>query len=83
MHEAGSVYSNPITYYHFPFEYYTSVHFGLLHIIHISLFGKSSKLSRADFFTSRGTCIFGMHTYTYLFYKTYLIIVSVFEIEVG
>ena len=31
------------------FGYYTSVHFELLHLVHISLFGKSSQLSHVDF----------------------------------
>ena len=31
------------------FGYYTFFHFGLLHLLHISLFGKSFLLSHVDF----------------------------------
>ena len=35
----GYVYSIWSTYYHFPFGYFISVHFGLIHLIHISFLG--------------------------------------------
>ena len=47
IHEAGYVYSIWSTTSHF--GYYTSVPFGLLHLIYIPLFMKSSCLMHVDF----------------------------------
>ena len=57
---------------HFPFGYFESVHFGLSYLVHISLFGKSSKLMHVDFlpyeelisfyYTSSEICLYESNT---------------------